>query len=400
MKKTKNEPRLPSKFWTGVPKFFAWPFIKLRNNIHVDKSDIKDIKKPFILICNHATFNDPVYIYCALFPFRINFVGGYAYFKNPFLNWYIRKLGSIPKFQYQTDLNAMRSMMSVIKRNGVLGIFPTGRLPSVCDNIMIPDSMAKLIKLCKADVVVAKSDGAYLTKPKWSINHRRGRIDIKFTKLFNKEDIHNISVEDMTKMINEALYYNDYEWNKDKQIKFGKKNLAVNLESILYKCPNCNKDYVMSSKNNTLFCKECGCEFEYLPTGYFKENKYFNTPLDYFEWQRKDIQELIKDKNFVVEDDTDVIVTDIHTINELYGKGKVKIDYENIEFNGVVNNEERHVVFSLKEMFSLPYKANTNFEIADNNDIYKFNLVNGKLAAKFSLIVEELYKVKNPNIEK
>lgn len=388
--------RKPSRFWARVPAFIAGPFIKAKYNLHCDRKEIKGLKPPFILIANHGADIDPLFVQITSSPYLINFVGGYAYFKNKFLNWYFNKLGTIPKFQYQTDLNSMRDMLSVTKRGGVLGIFPTGRLPSCGEGFMVPDSLAKLIKISKVPVVVCKIDGAYLSKPKWAVNKkRRGRIDMKYSILLSGEDVKNMSVEEMSKIVNDALYFNDYKWNEDKHIKFGKKDLALGLETTLYRCPKCGNEFKMSSSGNVIKCDCCDFNLELTPTGEFKENEFFKNPFEFYEYQRNSIKELIANPDFKIEEECSVHVTDIHKIDDHQGNGKISLNCNEFYFEGIINDEEIQIHFPIANQFSLPYKAGENFEIADGSKIYKFFPKTKSIGTKFCLIVEELYKKSN-----
>jgi len=369
--------------------------MKLIGNVHVDKKRIKGIKGPFILICNHGARIDPVYVYTTMFPRVLNFVGSYGFFKNKFLNWYFTKLGSIPKFQYQTDLSAMKDMISVTRNNGILAMHPAGRMPSCGRGFMIPEGLSKLIKICKVPVVCCLLHGTYLTKPKWAINKRRGRIEIEYYPLLSKEDVENLDTDAINKIVNEALDFNDYEWNRTKQYKFGKKDLAIGLETTLYRCPRCHKEFNMKTYDNTIECDSCHTKFEITPTGYFKSNMYYEHPDQWFEGQRESIDEFIKNNELLMQDNTKVILTGVNNLLDQYGYGKVSLYSDHLNYIGTINNENVDINIDLTNLFSLPYKAGNNFEISDGPNIYKFELDNGLHAAKYCQVVEELYKLRN-----
>ena len=386
----------PSKFWMRVPTTIAGPFIKLKYNIHIDKKELKGLKAPFILIGNHASNLDPLFIQYAINPRVCNFVAGYTYFQNKFLNWYFTKCGIIRRFVYQADFKSMKDMLWVLKNNGSLAFFPGGRLPSCGESFLATEGLAKLIKMANVSVVACKIDGAYLSKPKWATSHkRRGRIDLKFSVILNQEDIQKLSNVEILKICNDSIYSNDYEWNRDKQIKYGKKKLAEGLESTLYRCPKCGSEFEMKTSNNSIKCKHCDFELELEPTGFFKTNDYFEHPLQYYEWQRNSVDKLIEDIHFKVNFPAKVDITDVHTLDFKQGIGEIELSYNNIIFKGYINNELTNVEFNIDELISLPYKVNENFEIAKGADVYKFYPDNGIIVSKLCLIVEQLYKKKH-----
>lgn len=81
---------------------------------------------PFILISNHLSALDPVVIACRLKKCEIVFLGKKEITTSRLGKWFSDKMKMIPVERHGTDLTAMRKCISVIKRQGVLGIFPEG----------------------------------------------------------------------------------------------------------------------------------------------------------------------------------------------------------------------------------------------------------------------------------
>ena len=62
--------------------------------------------------------------------------------------------------------------------------------------------------------------------------------------------------------MNEHLTYDDYKWQKDNHIRCKYKARAEGLHKVLYQCPNCLKEYEMSSQGIVLKCNSCQKEWE------------------------------------------------------------------------------------------------------------------------------------------
>ena len=80
------------------------------------------------LLCpNHASNLDPIYVAVAL-PnnYRLHFMGKEELFRNPILNWLLRKLGAFPVSRGNNDIQAVKTSIQVLKENDNLLIFPEG----------------------------------------------------------------------------------------------------------------------------------------------------------------------------------------------------------------------------------------------------------------------------------
>jgi 1-acyl-sn-glycerol-3-phosphate acyltransferase len=373
---------------------FAWLYFKTKYNIKVfNKQILKEIKGPFIFLCNHENVMDPAFLVGAAYPTNITFVGSYALFQKRFLGWLVRRLAVIPKFQYQMDFDAIKKMVNVTKNGGVLGLFPAGRLPSCGAGFPIPEAVSKLVKMCKVPVVWVDFNGSYLSKPKWANGVRKGELDVTFNLLFTKEQVESISTQEMNNILNEKLAFNDYEWNRDKQIEFKGKDLAVGLETTLYHCPKCHKEFEMETEDNELRCKHCGLTFKIKATGFFEENEYYEHPQQWYEDQRQYLIKEIEEKDILMSDGCEVIGV-VDGKDAKIGEGEVSLDKDKITLKGLLKGEEVVKELSIVNLFSLPYRAGVNIEIADGNDIYIFHLKHGVMAAKWSQLVEEIYKLR------
>lgn len=88
--------------------------------------NVGDMEAPFILMGNHTTMMDPVLLAAALPREQIRFVGKKELWRSKPFAWFARELKAIPVDRHNTDMEAMRACMRVVREGHVLGIFPEG----------------------------------------------------------------------------------------------------------------------------------------------------------------------------------------------------------------------------------------------------------------------------------
>jgi 1-acyl-sn-glycerol-3-phosphate acyltransferase len=389
-----RESKKPNQLLTTILWLIFKPYLKFAYNFKYNNDVIKDIKGPAVFIGNHASVLDVFLMGVSAYPKFLNYVAGYDWFTYFGLSFILKHLKAIPKFQYQIDLASIKEMIEVINQNQILGIFPTGRLASAGVGLPVDDNVAKLIKKLKAPVYFFKIDGAYLSRPKWAIKPRRGKIEARYYQIFNVADLANKDVEEITKIINQYMVYDDYAWNKEKAIVFKGKRLAENLEKVLFLCPKCHQEFSLHTNNDVITCS-CGYNNRVLTSGFFEDKTNFESPKDWNLFQKNVLKEQIINKELAILSQVKVYSTttkDKH--KSLFGEGHVTLVDDYLIFRGKIESEVKELKIRLSDFPSLPFKAGHNFEISQDQFIYKFVLKNGNEAAKWSLIAEALHEVK------
>lgn len=93
--------------------------------IHEGKR-MNDIEAPYILIANHDSGLDPIFVAHLVKKYEVRFIAKKELMQNKFLNWLFLKLHAIPVDRHQSDMMAMRNAIKVVRDGDVLGIFPEG----------------------------------------------------------------------------------------------------------------------------------------------------------------------------------------------------------------------------------------------------------------------------------
>jgi 1-acyl-sn-glycerol-3-phosphate acyltransferase len=91
-------------------------------------SGVETLPQERTLLCpNHASNLDPIYIAVAL-PnnYLLHFMAKEELFRNSALGWLLRKLGAFPVSRGNSDIQAVKTAIQVLKDNDNLMIFPEG----------------------------------------------------------------------------------------------------------------------------------------------------------------------------------------------------------------------------------------------------------------------------------
>ncbi len=81
---------------------------------------------PFIVICNHLSWLDPVVVAYPIRRYETTFVGKKELVKNALMRRITLGLHMIVVDRHNSDMAAMRACMKELRDGGVLGIFPEG----------------------------------------------------------------------------------------------------------------------------------------------------------------------------------------------------------------------------------------------------------------------------------
>jgi 1-acyl-sn-glycerol-3-phosphate acyltransferase len=113
---------------------------------------------PAILICNHTSGLDPLLLQSAT-PRLITWMMAREYYEIAAMGWIFRLSGMIPTSRNGRDMAAMRSALRVLKRGGLLGVFPEGRIETTRELLPFHPGVAMLAMRCGAPVYPAYLDG-------------------------------------------------------------------------------------------------------------------------------------------------------------------------------------------------------------------------------------------------
>ena len=153
---------------------------------------------PFIIVANHSSLLDPVILGISVKP-KVIFVAAAYLFEIHWLGYLLRKANSIPihRENYINNIKSIKQVLKILKRGGVLGIFPEGGVDRQKDDLPIKAGAAYLATKVGVPIVPIRIKGADKVLPRGA----------KFIRSLNK-----IEVE-----IKKPIYCSR-QTNKDKEI--------------------------------------------------------------------------------------------------------------------------------------------------------------------------------------
>jgi len=218
-------------------------------------------KDPFLLLGNHTYTLDVVHL---ALPFRVTpaIISQEFLLSAPGLRWLLKHVAKvIPKSKGASDIRTIRLTLSYVKKGYPIMIMPEGDSTFFGRTGLIEPATAKLIKKLELDVVIAKTRGGYLSKPRWAKRSRRGRyLEIHYDTLFTKEQISNLSVDEIDSQLVAALDHDDYQWQEQAQHLYQGDRLAEGFENVIYRCPECGTFHSFEVEGNTIRCSVCQTE--------------------------------------------------------------------------------------------------------------------------------------------
>jgi hypothetical protein len=319
-----------------------------------------------------------------------------------FMAWLMRQIGCIPTQKFVTDLSLVQDMTYALKtlKTSVL-MYPEAGYSFDGTATSLPRKMGVLLKKFDVPVIMIESFGAFSRNPLYNELQVRRSVPIsaKARCLFTREQIHELSVKELSDGVDAAFGFDHFKWQAEQGLEINEPFRADGLERILYKCAHCGAEGHMEGKGIHLTCKKCGKKYELTPLGKLKaleeETEFPHIP-DWFHWEREQVRQEILDGDYRM--DTDVKIGALVDHKHLYmiGEGHLTHDWDGFTLTGCDGKLE----YVQKPLNS--YNLNADYywyEIGDiisigtKDTLYYCFPKDHTSVAKARLATEELYKL-------
>ena len=155
--------------------FTLW--LRLGHRLTIEGAERIPATGPLILCANHSSYYDSMLLgLCTRRPVRFLIIDDF--YHHPLLGFVIRHCGAIPVTLRGGDREALRRGTEILRRGGVLGIFPEGKLTRTGHVRGGKEGAALLAAASGASIVPVTICGAYDVYPKGRRLPRPGAISV------------------------------------------------------------------------------------------------------------------------------------------------------------------------------------------------------------------------------
>ena len=284
--KKKKWTRFRHKVITETVRVFMVPYMKLRYRIKIDKFR-EDKKRNYLILLNHQTPFDQFFVGAA-FRGPLYYMATEDIFSMGWISKVIRWIiAPIPIKKQTTDVGAVMNCIKVIREGGSIAIAPEGNRTFSGKTEYMNPAIAPLARKLGVPVLLYRIEGGYGAEPRWSDVVRKGKMHGYVSRVIEPEEAAAMSNEELYAAIRDGLYVDEAVAD----CEFHHKELAQYLERCIFICPHCGIAR-FESHGDTLTCLNCGKTTKYLPTKEFQGDFGFRFVNDWYEYQKKYVNQL------------------------------------------------------------------------------------------------------------
>lgn len=390
--------RKPSRFvaFVFVTAFKVYLFFMFKIKF---KNLAGKLKKPSVVLVNHAAFIDFMFSLKYLKKYLPNIVAARLYFYHKTMGFWMKRGGVIPKSMFAADMENVKNCMRVMKNGGMLLMMPEARLSTVGRYEGVQETTIRFLQKLNVEIYMLKLHGNYFAMPKWGDKPRKGaHVECTLSQIYSPASP-VADYDEFKALIDGALDYDEFEWLKSRpELKYKSKTLAEGLEGVLYMCPECKSECTIETSGREIRCTHCGLVTELTDRYAFKDNKPF---ADFREWYDFEYAELKKqvdaDENYklVAKVELRHSSNDGKTCTRRAGEGICTLTREGLLYEGTEDGKNVSVSFNGNEVHRLLFGVNEDFEIYRGKEIYYFVPEERRICVKWylcSTALKEYYK--------
>ena len=392
---------LPSPFSRIIGRFIL-AFFNLKKPAKYEYSfNPKELKnKQVLLLAAHASFDDALHVLNGLSFKSFNVLMCVKHIPTKGRFKLLLSNGAIPKLLYEEDIKAVRNIMRLKNEGASFLIFPEGIQSMDGTEHSLADTTAKLVKSLDMDVVICTSHGAYLSRPRFSADFRKGQLEYSY-KLLPRDDFAGMTEEELNSLLSEKFKYNDFLWNSKMQYEYrGKTACANGLDKILFACPKCHRQFTMKVEGSRLVCS-CGNAAEIDSRYNLKPEPGSEIPFsridEWFKWQEQIIEEVVSDPSFCLRYDVEYYKLSLDKLRRspyvCVGEGRIEITRDHFKYVGTSHGKGVELTFDMAGIPSATFREGEANDFFYNGEYHQFRIKKDpRLACKVLLATEAIYR--------
>lgn len=370
-------------------------YLKLKYRFKANRKVLKEHKDGCLLFYTHYSNKDHYVIKASTGYRRCTYVLASSFFLNKILNKILTWSRSISKDQFKPDISAIRNMRNALDNNQIVVIAPAGQTTIDGNSPFISRSVVKFVRMCKVDVLALQTRGVYLTFPKWrnKKSKRKCAMSTEFKVVLKKEDIPNLTDDEIYQKIVASLDVREYEDQLTLKRKIKSKNNIYGLENVIVKCPICGKEHSFYYEDNHIICDKCHLSITMDEYGFFKTNNdkfKFKMLPEIYKWQKEQFGRKYLDG--YTFNASAKLLTNMYKEKEFedLGEGVVTLSKDEFKFEININGENKTFSFNQHMITQLPFDPGHRFEIPNEDCIFRLYPDNIKEVMDYVLVIDYL----------
>ena len=362
MKKRKKKLGRPNPILLFLAYIILTPYYKIKYHLSIDRRALRGIKGPALILAPHISRCDHLIIAMALYPIRPTFVLSEHFMMNKKLRPILKRMHVITKKMFCSDAGTIMGILRAKNEKNVIVLFPEGRLTWYGHSLKITDGTSQLVKKLGCDVYTVTGNGAYLTFPKWSKLPRRGKINVTASKLLSGADISAMKDDEIERAISNAILHDEEKAMEG--TKYSCSDMTEGLDGILYRCPECRREFTMTSGGGEI---KCTCGMTARLDEYYKfHGSRFSTVNEWYDWQQKELDTAVPLKSRArvgTPDENGFMVPDA-------GEGEIYLDRHRFYFSGTVRGEKTEFMIPVEKLKAFPITVAKEFDVRYGGRLY------------------------------
>jgi len=339
----------------------------------------------------------------AIFPKRANYVVAIDGFLGR--GWLLRAVGCICNRKFVKSVNLVINMLHAKNNGDIVVLFPEARYSLCGTTAVLSKSLGKMVKKMNIPVVTLIMHGHHINSPFWNVGNRGVKpVESELKLLFTQEQTQTLTVEELNERLIEAFQYDEYKWQKEKNIRVKSNKRAEGLHKVLYQCTACGVEYQMVSEGIKLTCKACGKVWKMSELGELSaesgETEFSHIP-DWYEWERLNVRREVQEGRYLSSSNVRIESLPNDKKFIVFDKpGALTHDMTGFKLSGVYDNKPFELDWPAMQMHSChieyDYMGRGDCVDLNTNDdtLYLFPDSDTFAITKVALATEELYNLK------
>ena len=353
---------------------------------------------PCLVLMNHSSFIDLKMAFKILFPRPFGIVCAHDALIGK--KWLMRSLGCIPTKKFLSDLALIHDMKHMLARGVNVLMYPEAGYSFDGKATVLPERFARLIKMLGVPVVYIESHGAFSRDPLYNcLRIRKVKVSAEVKTLVTKDEISELSVEELDARITKAFSFDNFAWQKENNVKIDENFRAEGLEKVLYKCPACGAEGKMLGHETNIRCTACAKEYTLTELGEIEAvdgNTEFSHIPDWYAWQRAEVRRELEEEKYNLDTPVEIGIMKDYKAFYRVGSGRLIHGAEGFHLTGCGGDldykQKPLTTYSLNADFHW-YEQGDVISIGDHEALYFCFPPKDVPVSKIRLATEELYKL-------